>query len=180
MEILSIIMDTQLGNVFAISLAISVIFFIINVFINDVFFDLICGLTYSVLFGSTIGLFLGETTLTDNVYVYVYVYTTIFFGLYLLFMFITYKYISKMAEQSNTINKKDFEGEIATVVTTIPENGMGEVLITASMQKVAMPAKIYRDSNTLDLESIAQGQKVLVITSDNPYVEVIPYKPMFN
>lgn len=176
MEILSIIMDTQLGNVFAISLAISVIFFIINVFINDVFFDLICGLTYSVLFGSTIGLFLGETTLTDNVYVY----TTIFFGLYLLFMFITYKYISKMAEQSNTINKKDFEGEIATVVTTIPENGMGEVLITASMQKVAMPAKIYRDSNTLDLESIAQGQKVLVITSDNPYVEVIPYKPMFN
>lgn len=176
MEILSIIMDTQLGNVFAISLAISVIFFIINVFINDVFFDLICGLTYSVLFGSTIGLFLGETTLTDNVYVY----TTIFFVLYLLFMFITYKYISKMAEQSNTINKKDFEGEIATVVTTIPENGMGEVLITASMQKVAMPAKIYRDSNTLDLESIAQGQKVLVITSDNPYVEVIPYKPMFN
>lgn len=176
MNILSTIINTQLGTIFLISLSVSIIFFIINVFVNDVFFDLICGLTYSILFGSTIGLFLGETELTDIIYIY----TSVFFGLYLFFMFITYKYINKMAEQSNTINKKDFEGEIATVITTIPDKGMGEVLITASMQKVAMPAKIYRDSNTSNITSIAQGEKVLVITSNNPYVEVIPYKPMFN
>lgn len=176
MDILSTIINTQLGTIFLISLSVSIIFFIINVFINDVFFDLICGLTYSILFGSTIGLLLGETELTDIIYIY----TSVFFGLYLFFMFITYKYINKMAEQSNTINKKDFEGEIATVITTIPDKGMGEVLITASMQKVAMPAKIYRDSNTSNITSIAQGEKVLVITSNNPYVEVIPYKPMFN
>lgn len=176
MDIISTIINTQLGTIFLISLSVSIIFFIINVFINDVFFDLICGLTYSILFGSTIGLFLGEIELTDIIYIY----TSVFFGLYLFFMFITYKYINKMAEQSNTINKKDFEGEIATVITTIPDKGMGEVLITASMQKVAMPAKIYRDSNTSNITSIAQGEKVLVITSNNPYVEVIPYKPMFN
>lgn len=176
MDILSTVINTQLGNIFLISLSVSVIFFIINIFINDVFFDLLCGLTYSILFGSTIGLFLGETKLTDNIYIY----ASIFFGLYLFFMFITYNYINKMAEQSNNINKKDFEGEIATVITTIPDKGMGEVLITASMQKVAMPAKIYRDSNNSEITTIAQGEKVLVITSDNPYVEVIPYKPMFN
>lgn len=172
---ISNIVNSQLGNVLLISLLISIIFFIINIFINDIFFDLICGISYSILFSSIIGVFLGKTTLSDEIYTYI----SLFFVIYLFFMFVTYKYISKFAEQSNSISKKDFEGEIATVVTTIPEFGMGEVLITVSMQKISMPAKIYKDEKNKNLKSIAQGEKVLIITSDNPYVEVIPYKPMF-
>ncbi|WP_088808680.1 MULTISPECIES: NfeD family protein [Listeria] len=64
---------------------------------------------------------------------------------------------------------KDLEGKTGVVITSIPSDGFGEVLIEMNAGKVAKAAK------SSDNEPISLGETVLIIDAEDAYILVSPY-----
>lgn len=74
------------------------------------------------------------------------------------------------AEESLVYREEDLKGRIGTVITAIPVDGFGEVLIESISGRVAKPAASFDD------EAIANGKKVLVIDVVDGILHVILYE----
>ncbi|MBC1503775.1 hypothetical protein [Listeria booriae] len=66
---------------------------------------------------------------------------------------------------------KDLEGKTATVITSIPKDGFGEVIIEMNAGNISKAAK--SDENV----PIAQNETVLVLDATDSFVTVVPYEP---
>jgi membrane protein implicated in regulation of membrane protease activity len=70
------------------------------------------------------------------------------------------------AEESLAYKESDLQGRIGTVITPIPADGFGEVMIDSISGRIAKPASSF------DGESIPNGTSVLVIRVKNGVLEV--------
>ncbi|WP_462411066.1 NfeD family protein [Neobacillus sp. Marseille-QA0830] len=70
------------------------------------------------------------------------------------------------AEESLVYRESDLRGRIGTVITAIPADGFGEVMIENASGRIAKPAASF------DGESIPNGTRVLVIQVKNGVLEV--------
>ncbi|MDQ1144449.1 hypothetical protein QE429_001276 [Bacillus sp. SORGH_AS 510] len=70
------------------------------------------------------------------------------------------------AEESLVYNESDLRGRIGTVITSIPADGFGEVLIDSISGRIAKPASSF------DGEQIPYGSTVLVVQVKNGVLEV--------
>lgn len=173
--VFSNMVSTQMGTVFIWSLVITIVILILNSFVSNSLFDIVVGMSLASSVSSLVGLLTGQPNITGSFYLTAVVILVI----YLAFIVFVLRHISKVAETSNTITSKDYEGKVGTVVTTIPETGMGEVLITVSLQKIAVPSKIYqgnKDELGTPPTSLKQGTQVLVIENKDNVLYVTPYK----
>ena len=78
----------------------------------------------------------------------------------------------KNAETTISASEKEMEGRIATVVTTIPIQGMGEVQMKSVTGSINRPAAFY----TGQTEEAHQGSEVLVIEVKDRICYVVPYE----
>ncbi len=74
------------------------------------------------------------------------------------------------AEESLVYKEADLRGRVGTVITAIPENGYGEVLIESISGRIAKPASGF------DGQAIGNGEKVLVIDVANGILQVGLYE----
>ncbi|PLR98169.1 NfeD family protein [Bacillus sp. T33-2] len=72
-------------------------------------------------------------------------------------------------EESLVYHESDLKGRIGTVITPIPEDGFGEILIES------ISGRIARTAASFDQTEIAYGEKVLVIDSVKGVVQVKKY-----
>lgn len=70
------------------------------------------------------------------------------------------------AEESLVYKESDLIGRVGTVITSIPENGYGEVLIDS------ISGRISKSAVSFDEKSIPYGEKVLVIQVENGVLQV--------
>ena len=63
------------------------------------------------------------------------------------------------AESTISMSEKDMEGRKATVITTIPVNGMGEIKMSNVSGSINRPAALYNP----EIGEIKQGTEVLII-----------------
>ncbi|MGG1676923.1 NfeD family protein [Neobacillus sp. NRS-1170] len=70
------------------------------------------------------------------------------------------------AEESLVYKESDLRGRIGTVITTIPSDGFGEVMIDSTSGRIAKPASSF------DGDSIPNGTQVLVVQVKNGVLEV--------
>lgn len=75
------------------------------------------------------------------------------------------------AEESLSYHESDLKGRTGQVITSIPADGFGEVLLTSSV------GSISKTASSFDHTPIAGGTKILVIESKNSIVYVAPYQP---
>ena len=75
------------------------------------------------------------------------------------------------AEESLSYHESDLKGRTGHVITSIPADGFGEVLLTSSV------GSISKTASSFDHTPIAGGTKILVIESKNSIVYVAPYQP---
>ncbi|KAF1297706.1 hypothetical protein BAU15_13135 [Enterococcus sp. JM4C] len=76
------------------------------------------------------------------------------------------------AESTISTSEKELEGRIATVVTTIPIQGMGEIQMRSVTGSVNRPAAFY----TGQTQDAHQGSSVLVIEVKDRICYVVPYE----
>lgn len=74
-----------------------------------------------------------------------------------------------MAEASLTFDDNDLRGRVARVLTTIPVDGFGEVLIVSNSGSISKTATSYKN------EQIDSESKVLIIEVKNGIVYVMPH-----
>jgi membrane protein implicated in regulation of membrane protease activity len=70
------------------------------------------------------------------------------------------------AEESLVYKESDLQGRIGTVITTIPVDGYGEVMIESTSGRIAKPASSF------DGDPIPNGTSVLVVQVKNGVLEV--------
>jgi membrane protein implicated in regulation of membrane protease activity len=70
------------------------------------------------------------------------------------------------AEESLVYKESDLHGRIGTVITSIPADGYGEVIIDSTSGRIAKPALSF------DGDAIANGTSVLVVQVKNGVLEV--------
>ncbi|MDN3019708.1 NfeD family protein [Paenibacillus sp. BSR1-1] len=70
------------------------------------------------------------------------------------------------AEESLVYKESDLRGRIGTVITSIPSDGFGEVMIDSTSGRIAKPASSF------DGDSIPNGTQVLVVQVKNGILEV--------
>lgn len=70
------------------------------------------------------------------------------------------------AEESLVYKESDLQGRIGTVITAIPSDGFGEVMIDSTSGRIAKPAASF------DGDSIPNGTNVLVVQVKNGVLEV--------
>lgn len=73
------------------------------------------------------------------------------------------------AEESLVYKEQDLIGRIGTVITTVPKDGFGEVLIESASGRVAKPAASFRKNE------IPNGKKVLIINVEDGVLKVELY-----
>lgn len=78
------------------------------------------------------------------------------------------------AEESLVYEESDLRGRIGTIITTVPEDGFGEVLIESISGRISKPAV------SLKKNVIPNGSKVLVIDVDNGVLQVELYEQAEN
>ena len=78
------------------------------------------------------------------------------------------------AEESLVYQERDLRGRIGTIITTVPEDGFGEVLIESISGRISKPAV------SLKKNTIPNGSKVLVIDVDNGVLQVELYEQAEN
>ncbi|TCN21377.1 hypothetical protein [Mesobacillus foraminis] len=78
------------------------------------------------------------------------------------------------AEESLVYKETDLRGRTGTVITTVPEDGYGEVLIESISGRIAKPAVSFNK------RTIPSGSKVLVIDVADGVLEVGLYEEMEN
>ncbi|WP_408007592.1 NfeD family protein [Pseudalkalibacillus sp. A8] len=74
------------------------------------------------------------------------------------------------AEESNTYAIEDLQGRIGQVITSIPSDGYGEVLISGNSGNIAKSAV------SLDDQPIKAGSEILVIETKDGVLHVTPYE----
>lgn len=163
-----------LGGLVTVGL-IALVLFILNIFLNNIFLDLLCGIAYAYLYSFFLAVYSSETVLGSTFHFR----AQMFFIMYLLVYFIYYRYVGRILETESGISKKDYEGLVGTSITTIPENSMGEIMVTVGFQKISMPAKLYKGGDYTELTFIDSGASILIIEQKDSYVEVIPYNENF-
>lgn len=78
------------------------------------------------------------------------------------------------AEESLVYKESDLRGRIGTVITAVPADGYGEVLIESISGRIAKPAESFTKS------AIAYGKKVLVIDVEQGVLQVKVYEELEN
>ena len=76
------------------------------------------------------------------------------------------------AHESLTITEEDLKGRFGTVITSVPVDGYGEVLITSKSGSFSKPAISF------DSVAIPSQTKVLIIDSKNGVLQVSPYEEL--
>lgn len=76
------------------------------------------------------------------------------------------------SEASISISEKDMEGRVATVVTPIPVQGMGEIQFKSVTGSLSRPAALYDTQE----EAIPRGAQVLIIEIKDRICYVTTYK----
>ncbi|MGX7351153.1 hypothetical protein RU97_GL000135 [Enterococcus canis] len=79
------------------------------------------------------------------------------------------------AESTISISEKSMEGAIATVITTIPLHGMGEIQYKSVTGSMSRPASFYAPQE----EEAKSGSQVLIIEVRERVCYVVPYKGTF-
>ncbi|KMY50445.1 NfeD family protein [Peribacillus loiseleuriae] len=74
------------------------------------------------------------------------------------------------AEESLSISESDLKGRIGKVLTSVPVDGFGEVLIESASGSIAKPAVSF------DNEAIPEASLVLVIEVKNGVLHVLPHQ----
>lgn len=74
------------------------------------------------------------------------------------------------AEESLVYKEEDLKGRVGTVITAIPVDGFGEVMIDNISGRVAKPAASFEN------EAIENGKKVLVVHIVDGVLQVILYE----
>lgn len=80
----------------------------------------------------------------------------------------------KHAESTLSTSEKTLEGQIATVVTPIPIQGMGEIQLKSVTGSISRPACFYTPQEKM----IGRGEKVLIIEVRDCVCYVTPYESM--
>lgn len=70
------------------------------------------------------------------------------------------------AEESLVYKESDLRGRVGTVITTIPVDGFGEVMIDSTSGRIAKPASSF------DGDHIESGTKVLIVQIENGVLQV--------
>ena len=78
------------------------------------------------------------------------------------------------AEESLVYKEQDLIGRVGTVITTVPKDGYGEVLIESSSGRIAKPAVSFRKNE------IPNGKKVLIINVEDGVLKVEFYDDVGN
>lgn len=78
------------------------------------------------------------------------------------------------AEESLVYKESDLQGRIGTVITPIPADGYGEVMIDSTSGRIAKPASSF------DGDSIQNGTSVLVVQVKNGVLEVTVHHQLEN
>lgn len=76
------------------------------------------------------------------------------------------------AEESLVYKESDLRGRIGKVITTIPVDGFGEVMIENASGRIAKPATSF------DGETIENGESVLVVQVKNGVLEVTAHREL--
>ena len=76
------------------------------------------------------------------------------------------------AEESLVYKESDLQGRVGTVITSIPADGFGEVMIDSTSGRIAKPASSF------DGDSIPNGTKVLVVQVKNGVLEVTVHQQL--
>lgn len=74
------------------------------------------------------------------------------------------------AEESLVYNEKDLRGRIGTVITAIPADGFGEVMIDSISGRIAKPATSF------DRVELANGSSVLVVDIKDGVLQVTSHQ----
>ncbi|MGY3778625.1 NfeD family protein [Isobaculum melis] len=80
----------------------------------------------------------------------------------------------KKADATISVSEKEIEGRTATVITPIPEHGMGEIAIESVTGRMNRPATLYEPG-----EGIPAGAKVLIIEIKERVAYVTVYRDVF-
>lgn len=73
------------------------------------------------------------------------------------------------AEESLSYTEESLKGRVGKIITSIPENGFGEIIINSKSGMISKPAASYENV------TIAQGMQVLVIDVVKGVLYVDPY-----
>lgn len=78
-----------------------------------------------------------------------------------------------LSKKSDSIayETKDLEGKVAKVITPVPKDGFGEVIVEMNAGNISKAAK--SDEN----EPIGRDETVLIIDATDSFVTVVPYEP---
>ena len=77
------------------------------------------------------------------------------------------------AEESLTYREESLKGRMAKVITSIPEDGYGEVMIENVSGRIAKPAKGFNN------EKIHEGSNVLIVNTKNGVLYVTVYEDLY-
>lgn len=163
---------TLLGNYESLNdflwqiLLVSFFFFLINLVLNNLIFDIACLIIYSGTISAVLLYFKSPENpppVEDVLKTYPNVFITLFI-LYLLYYF----YFRKLVETSNNISESDFEGREGTVITPIVPFKYGEIGVRINSQLVPCTAILL---NNEDAE-IPKGAKVTVVKFENNIASV--------
>jgi len=80
----------------------------------------------------------------------------------------------KGAQQSLVFTEKSLEGMVATVITTIPIDGFGEILIKNELGSISKTATCTEN------KVIAAGTTVMIMEMKDRVAQVVPYKPLWS
>lgn len=169
------ILGVSLEDFFLYGLIISGILTFLLIFLNDVFAGLelpdFLNPTLILSFltiGSACGYILTKLSGLTTMLIFVISAVIAFVLVALLNIFVLVPV--SMAQESLTITEDDLRGRIGMVITGIPENGYGEVLIISKSGSIAKPAISF------DQVSIAAQTKVLIIDVHNGVLHVSPHE----
>lgn len=77
------------------------------------------------------------------------------------------------AEESLAYTEESLKGRIGKVITSIPEDGFGEVLIESASGRIAKPAMGYKK------EAIQEGTNVIIVEAKNGVLYVTMYDDLY-
>jgi membrane protein implicated in regulation of membrane protease activity len=79
----------------------------------------------------------------------------------------------RSAEESLAYHEDDLKGRTGTVITSVPSDGFGEILIEG------ISGRIPKSAVSLNNVPISQGQRILVVDIQKGVVTVMPYEQSY-
>lgn len=74
------------------------------------------------------------------------------------------------AEESLSYTEESLKGRVGKIIIPIPEDGFGEIIIESKVGMISRPAA------AIENETIAEGEKVLVLEVKQSVLYVVPYE----